>query len=87
MKKRILIVYAPYGSGHQSIATKIYDYFEEFGDYEIKLFDVAKYSNFLGKVSIKLFDMVIKHSFHKTFSFIYDIKIMILTVLAVIKKY
>ena len=23
MKKRILIVYAPYGSGHQSIATKI----------------------------------------------------------------
>ena len=53
MKKRILIVYAPYGSGHQSIATKIYDYFEEFGDYEIKLFDVAKYSNFFGKV-IKL---------------------------------
>ena len=34
MKKRILIVYAPYGSGHQSIASKIYDYFEEFGEEE-----------------------------------------------------
>lgn len=89
MKKRILIVYAPYGSGHQSIATKIYDYFEEFGDYEIKLFDVAKYSNFLGKVSIKLFDMVIKHSFHKTFSFIYDIadnKLASLNQMKLVKK-
>ncbi len=73
MKKRVLIAYAPYGAGHKSIASKIYDYFEEFGDYEIKLFDVAKYSNILGKTSIKLFELVTKYSFHKTFSFIYDL--------------
>ena len=73
MKKKILIIYAPYGSGHKSIAEKINNYFLENSDYEVKLLDVAKYSNILGKASIKLFDIVTKHSFHKTFSFIYDI--------------
>ena len=73
MGKKILIIYAPYGSGHKSIADKINNYFIENSDFEIKVLDVAKYSNLLGKISIKLFDMTIKHSFHKTFSFIYDL--------------
>lgn len=42
MKKRILITYAPYGSGHKSLALNIYNYFEEFGNYEIKFLDIAK---------------------------------------------
>ena len=73
MGKKVLIIYAPYGSGHKSIADKINNYFEENSDLEIKVLDVAKYSNILGKASIKMFDIVTKHSFHKTFSFIYDI--------------
>ena len=69
MKKRILITYAPYGSGHKSLALNIYNYFEEFGNYEIKFLDIAKYSNFLGKVTIKAFDIIIKKRFYKTIIF------------------
>ena len=54
MGKKILIIYAPYGSGHKSIADKIGNYFEESSDLEIKILDVAKYSNILGKASINL---------------------------------
>lgn len=73
MGKRVLIIYAPYGSGHKSIADKINNYLEEHRDLEVKVFDVAKYSNLLGKLSIRIFDVFTRHSFHKTFSFIYDI--------------
>ena len=73
MGKRVLIIYAPYGSGHKSIADKINNYLEEHSDLETKVFDVAKYSNLLGKLSIRIFDVFTRHSFHKTFSFIYDI--------------
>ena len=37
MKKRILITYASYGSGHKTTAEYIYDYFKEHGNYEIKI--------------------------------------------------
>ena len=73
MKKKVLITYAPYGSGHKSMAQNIYNYFVENSDYEIKILDIAKYSNFLGKFTIKAFDLIIKKRFHKTFNFIYDI--------------
>lgn len=89
MGKRVLIIYAPYGSGHKSIADKINNYFEENSDLEIKVLDVAKYSNILGKASIKMFDIVTKHSFHKTFSFIYDIadnKLASLSQMKLVKK-
>ena len=89
MGKKVLIIYAPYGSGHKSIADKINNYFEENSDLEIKVLDVAKYSNILGKASIKMFDIVTKHSFHKTFSFIYDIadnKLASLSQMKLVKK-
>lgn len=73
MRKKVLIIYAPYGSGHKSIAEKINNYFVENSDLEVKVLDVAKYSNILGRASIKIFDIFTRHSFHKTFSFIYDI--------------
>ncbi len=89
MGKKVLIIYAPYGSGHKSIADKINNYFEENSDLELKVLDVAKYSNLLGKLSIKIFDVFTKHSFHKTFSFIYDIadnKLASLSQMKIVKK-
>lgn len=72
--KRVLIIYAPYGSGHKTIANYIGNYFEENDDnIEIKILDVAKYANALGKLSIKGFDFVIKHRTSNLFSFIYDV--------------
>lgn len=73
MKKKVLIIYAPYGSGHKSIAEYIEKYFKERNQYEIKVLDVAKYAKVLGKVSIKAFDYVINHRKNLTFSLIYDI--------------
>ena len=71
--KKILIIYAPFGSGHKSIASYIANYFEEVtNDYEIKVLDVAKYANMLGKASIKGFDFVINHRTNHLFSLIYD---------------
>lgn len=89
MKKKILIIYAPYGSGHKSIADKIDNYFKENSNFDIEILDVAKYSNILGKFSIKMFDIFIKHSFHKTFSFIYDLadnKLASLSQMKLVKK-
>lgn len=72
--KKILIIYAPYGSGHKSIAEYIANYLEEQKEpYEIKVLDVAKYANLLGKLSVKGFDFVIKYRTNHLFSFIYDI--------------
>lgn len=44
MKKRILIPYATYGSGHKTIANSIKDYFEQNGEYECLTIDLINYS-------------------------------------------
>ena len=50
MKKKVLIPYATYGSGHKSIAMYIKDYFESTGKYECLTIDLLDYSlPFLGK--------------------------------------
>lgn len=50
MKKKILIPYATYGSGHKSIAMYIKKYFENTGKYECLTIDLLDYSlPFLGK--------------------------------------
>jgi len=50
MKKKILIPYATYGSGHKSIALYIKNYFESTGKYECLTIDLLDYSlPFLGK--------------------------------------
>jgi len=49
MKKKILIPYATYGSGHKSIAFYIKEYFESTGKYECLTIDLLDYSlPFLG---------------------------------------
>ena len=44
MKKRILIPYATYGSGHKTIANYIKNYFEQNGEYECMTLDLINYS-------------------------------------------
>ena len=44
MKKRILIPYATYGSGHKSVAEYIKEYFEKNGDYECFAVDLLSYA-------------------------------------------
>ena len=43
-KKRVLIPYATYGSGHKSIAEYIKNHFESTGKYECMTIDLVKYS-------------------------------------------
>lgn len=73
MKKKVLIIYAPYGSGHQSIAEYIASYFLEKNKYEIKVLDVAKYAKVMGKISIKAFDYIIKYRKNLTFNLVFDL--------------
>lgn len=60
MKKKILITYASYGSGHKTVANYIYEYFKEHGDYDLKIVDVMDYASLIGKINLKLFNMIFK---------------------------
>ena len=60
MKKKILITYASYGSGHKTVANYIYEYFKEHGDYDVKIVDVMDYASLIGKINLKLFNMIFK---------------------------
>ena len=63
MKKKILITYASYGSGHKTVANYIYEYFKEHGDYDLKIVDVMDYASLIGKINLKLFNMIFKFQF------------------------
>ena len=63
MKKKILITYASYGSGHKTVANYIYEYFKEHGDYDVKIVDVMDYASLIGKINLKLFNMIFKFQF------------------------
>lgn len=45
MKKKLLIIYASYGSGHKAIANYIDDYFTSSGEYETLNIDLLDYSH------------------------------------------
>ena len=54
MKKKILIPYATYGSGHKTIANYIKTYFENKGNYECMTIDLLNYSiPIIGKITDK----------------------------------
>lgn len=58
MKKKILIVYASYGSGHKSVAEYVYEYFKEHSnDLEIKIIDIMEYGNLIAKLNVKMFNL------------------------------
>lgn len=56
-KKKILIMYAKYGTGHKAIANYVKDYFTKNGNYEIKLIDILDYNTkIVGNVASKVFN-------------------------------
>ncbi len=62
MKKRILIAYASFGSGHKTIAEYIETYFKNHRkNYEIMNVDLVDYSSLLGKIGLKLFNLNLKY--------------------------
>lgn len=72
MKKRILITYASFGSGHKTIAEYIENYFkEQKKNYEIMMIDIVEYSSFTGKLWLKLFNINLKYRSQFIFTFLY----------------
>lgn len=56
-KKKILIMYARYGTGHKAIANYVKDYFTKNSDYEIKLIDILDYNTrIVGNMASKVFN-------------------------------
>lgn len=69
MKKKVLIPYATYGSGHKAIANYIKNYFEENGEYECMTLDLLSYSiPFIGTLSQKTSEFLMV-----TFPFLWSI--------------
>ena len=69
-KKKVLIVYATYGSGHKTLANYIYEYLDKHSDYELKILDLMDYENIIGYISKKAFEQNFKH---KTSSLIFSL--------------
>ena len=67
MKKRILVMYARYGSGHKAIAEYVANYISEHNDYDIKVLDITDYGNKVAKFTVKIMDFVLRH--HQQFLF------------------
>ncbi len=74
MKKKVLVIYARYGSGHKSIAEYVAKYLMEHNPkMEVLLFDMTPYGNALGKLSIKLWDWVCHKRHEKIFDTVYEL--------------
>lgn len=59
MKKRLLVMYATYGTGHKSIAKYIDDYFTNSGEYEVMELDILQYATpFLGAFTNKFYNNI-----------------------------
>ena len=73
-KKRVLITYATYGSGHKTLANYVYEYLKKYSDYEIKIIDLMNYENILGYISKKAFERNFKYKTSSIiFTLIYEI--------------
>ena len=59
-KKKVLITYATYGSGHKTVANYIYDYLVKHSNYEVKIIDLMDYENIIGLISKKVFEQNFK---------------------------
>jgi len=59
-KKKVLITYATYGSGHKTVANYIYDYLIKHSNYEVKIIDLMDYENIIGLISKKAFEQNFK---------------------------
>lgn len=73
-KKRVLITYATYGSGHKTVAGYIYDYLVKHSDYEVKMIDLMDYENIIGFISKKAFETNFKaQGGQYVFTFFYEL--------------
>jgi len=73
-KKKVLITYATYGSGHKTVANYVYEYLSKYSNYEIKIIDLMDYENLIGYISKKAFEQNFKHKTSSIiFSLIYEI--------------
>jgi len=73
-KKRVLITYATYGSGHKTVAGYIYDYLMKHSDYEVKMIDLMDYENIIGFLSKKAFETNFKSQGGQyVFTFFYEL--------------
>ncbi len=62
-KKRVLITYASYGSGHKTVANYIYEYLSNNSNYEIKIIDLMDYENIFGYLTKKSYENNFKNQF------------------------
>lgn len=73
-RKRVLITYATYGSGHKTVANYIYEYFTKHSNYEVKVIDLMDYENIVGLISKKAFEQNFKSKISSVvFSVIYTL--------------
>ena len=73
-RKKILITYATYGSGHKTVANYIYDYFIKHSNYEVKIIDLMDYENIVGLISKKAFEQNFKSKISSViFSIVYTL--------------
>ena len=73
MKKKILVTYARYGSGHKTIAEYVANYIEKNNNVEVMLLDMSEYANRLGKFGVKVMDFVAKYRPELIFNFFYEL--------------
>lgn len=72
-KKKVLITYATYGSGHKTVANYICNYLEKHSDYEIKIIDLMDYENIIGFLSKRAFENNFKlNGGHVLFTLFYE---------------
>ena len=73
-KKKVLITYATYGSGHKTVANYIYDYLNKHSNYEVKIIDLMDYENIIGHISKKMYEKNFKSIISGIiFSIIYEV--------------
>lgn len=74
MKKKILVMYARYGSGHKTIAEYVAKYIEEHNkNVDLMIMDMTDYANGIGKFTVKIMDFVTKYRPEKIFDTCYEI--------------
>lgn len=75
-RKKILLTYASYGSGHKAAVKYIQNYFEsKNNNYEIKILDISEYNSNIGIAAETLFNFNFNHN-HKagiTFTILYNL--------------
>lgn len=75
-KRKILIAYATYGSGHKTVAEYVYQYFKKNNskdELDIRIIDILDYSNKLGVLAKNLFEKSFQLKGSFAFNTIYEL--------------